>query len=148
MQGGKQPTGPDGHWLEPLTLLSVLAGITSHTRLMTGILLAGLRTPATLAKTAATLDVLSEGRLDLGVGVGWQREEYEANGIPHARRGDRLDHTLAICQLLWREEVAAPQSPDGNCEQCPSFENVEAQLLLLLPYMPQPGERQVFSYDY
>lgn len=117
MQGGKQPTGPDGHWLEPLTLLSVLAGITSHTRLMTGILLAGLRTPATLAKTAATLDVLSEGRLDLGVGVGWQREEYEANGIPHARRGDRLDHTLEICQLLWREDVAAHQSPDVNFER-------------------------------
>lgn len=117
IQGGKQPTGPDGHWLEPLTLLSVLAGITSHTRLMTGILLAGLRTPATLAKTAATLDVLSEGRLDLGVGVGWQREEYEANGIPHARRGDRLDHTLEICQLLWREDVAAHQSADVNFER-------------------------------
>jgi probable F420-dependent oxidoreductase len=113
-KGGRQPTGADGHWLEPLTLLSVMAGMTENIRLMTGVLLAGLRRPATLAKAAATLDVLSGGRLDLGVGVGWQREEYEANGIPHARRGDRLDHTLEICQLLWREEVAAHSSPDVN----------------------------------
>jgi probable F420-dependent oxidoreductase len=113
-RGGRQPTGSDGHWLEPLTLLSVFAGITENIRLMTGILLAGLRRPATLAKTTATLDVLSQGRLDLGVGVGWQREEYEANGIPHERRGDRLDHTLEICQLLWREEVAAHASAEVN----------------------------------
>lgn len=121
LQGGRQPTGPDGHWLEPLTLLSVFAGMTSHLRLMTGILLANLRRPATLAKATATLDVLSGGRLDLGVGVGWQREEYEANGVPHARRGERLDHTLEVLQLLWREEIAAHASDDLN------FENIHMQ---------------------
>ena len=79
--GGKQPTGPDGHWLEPLTTLSVLAGMTSRIRLGTNILVAALRRPAVLAKSTATLDVLSGGRLDLGVGVGWQREEYDAAGL-------------------------------------------------------------------
>lgn len=117
LKGGRQPTGPDGHWLEPLTLLSVFAGATSRIRLMTGILLANLRRPATLAKATATLDVLSGGRLDLGVGVGWQREEYEANGVPHARRGERLDHTLELLQLLWREDVAAHRSSDVNFEK-------------------------------
>jgi alkanesulfonate monooxygenase SsuD/methylene tetrahydromethanopterin reductase-like flavin-dependent oxidoreductase (luciferase family) len=92
--GGRQPTGPDGHWLEPLTALSVVAGITSRVRLATGILLAALRRPVVLAKTAATLDVLSGGRLDLGVGVGWQREEYEAAGLKFESRGHLLDHTL------------------------------------------------------
>jgi probable F420-dependent oxidoreductase len=115
--GGRQPTGPDGHWLDPLTVLSMWAGLTSHARLMTGILIAGLRRPANLAKTAATLDVLSEGRLDLGVGVGWQREEYEANGVPFERRGARLDRTLDICQTLWREQAAAYRSEEVRFEK-------------------------------
>jgi probable F420-dependent oxidoreductase len=111
-RGGRQPTGPDGHWLEPLTALSVIAGSTSRIRLSTGILLAALRRPVVLAKAAATLDVLSGGRLDLGVGVGWQREEYEAAGLDFARRGRLLDHTLEVCTALWTERAAHYQSPE------------------------------------
>jgi probable F420-dependent oxidoreductase len=111
-EGGKQPTGPDGLWLEPLTVLSVIAGITSRIRLSTGILLAALRRPVVLAKTAATLDVLSGGRLDLGVGVGWQREEYEAAGLSFEGRGRLLDHTLAVCQTLWRDSPARFESDE------------------------------------
>lgn len=105
--GGRQPTGPDGHWLDPLTVLSVLAGTTRRVRLGTAILLAALRTPAALAKQLATLDVLAGGRVDLGVGVGWQRAEYDASGLPFARRGDLLDHTLDVCRRLWTEPVMA-----------------------------------------
>jgi probable F420-dependent oxidoreductase len=105
--GGVQPTGPDGHWLEPLTTLSVLAGMTSRIRLGTSILIAALRRPVVLAKSTATLDVLSGGRLDLGVGVGWQREEYEAAGLDFADRGRLLDHSLEVCQTLWREVRAS-----------------------------------------
>ena len=111
-RGGRQPTGPDGHWLEPLTALSVIAGSTARVRLSTGILLAALRRPVVLAKAAATLDVLSGGRLDLGVGVGWQREEYEAAGLDFAQRGRLLDHTLEVCTALWTERVARYQSPE------------------------------------
>src|SRR6478752_4235648 len=110
--GGTQPTGPDGHWLEPITLLSLLAGRTSRIRLATNVLIAALRRPVVLAKTAATLDVLSGGRLDLGVGVGWQREEYEAAGLDFAQRGRLLDHTLEVCTALWTEQVAHYQSPE------------------------------------
>lgn len=99
--GGKQPTGPDGHWLEPLTLLSVIAGRTSRVRLATGILIAALRRPVVLAKAAATLDVLSKGRFEMGVGIGWQRKEYEAAGLDFAQRGRLLDQTLEICHRLW-----------------------------------------------
>ncbi len=110
--GGKQPTGPDGHWLEPLTTLAVIAGQTTRVRLGTQILLAALRRPVILAKSAATLDVLSGGRLDLGVGVGWQAAEYEAAGLSFARRGKLLDHTLEVCQTLWRERRATFSSPE------------------------------------
>jgi len=105
--GAQQPTGPDGQWLEPLTLLSVIAGRTQRVRLATTILIAALRTPAVLAKQLATLDVLSGGRVDLGVGIGWQREEYEACGLDFQRRGDLLDRCLAVCRELWTEQVAA-----------------------------------------
>ena len=114
--GGKQPTGPDGHWLEPLTTLSVLAGMTSRIRLATNILVAALRRPAVLAKSTATLDVLSGGRLDLGVGVGWQREEYDACGLSFDGRGRLLDHTLEVCQTLWREQRAAYDAPELHFE--------------------------------
>jgi probable F420-dependent oxidoreductase len=111
-EGGKQPTGPDGHWLEPLTTLSVLAGMTSRIRLGTGILIAALRRPVVLAKSASTLDVLSGGRLDLGVGVGWQREEYEAAGLDFEVRGRLLDHTIEVCQALWRQTAARYESKE------------------------------------
>lgn len=109
--GGTFPTGPDGSWVEPLTLLGVIAGVTKSIRLSTGILIAGLRPAVLLAKTAATLDVASNGRLDLGVGVGWQKEEYEAEGLDFAKRGQILDDTLGACEVLWRDSPATYASP-------------------------------------
>src|SRR5262245_2405691 len=93
-------------WLEPLTVLAAIAGATSRVRLATGILVAPLRPAIVLAKTAATLDVLSRGRLDLGVGVGWQREEFEAEGLDFDQRGALLTDTLAACRVLWRDTPA------------------------------------------
>ncbi len=104
VEGGRQPTGPDGHWLEPLTVLTAVAARTTRIRLGTYILLAALRRPVVLAKQVATLDVLSHGRVDLGVGIGWQREEYEAAGLDFEARGRLLDHSLEICRTLWRDE--------------------------------------------
>jgi probable F420-dependent oxidoreductase len=115
--GGRQPTGPDGHWLDPLVVLSMIAAQTRHARLMTSILIAALRRPATLAKEWATLDVLSHGRVDLGVGVGWQQEEYQANGLSFEHRGARLEETLEICQKLWRERAAAHRSAEYSFEK-------------------------------
>jgi probable F420-dependent oxidoreductase len=114
--GGRQPTGPDGHWLEPLTILAAVASVTERVRLGTGILLAALRRPAVLAKEVATLDVLSRGRVDLGVGVGWQREEYEAAGLDFDRRGRLLDHTLEVCEALWRNDRSSYDSPELHFE--------------------------------
>lgn len=126
--GGQQPTGPDGHFLEPMTTMSFLAGMTSRVRLTSSILLAALRRPVVLAKAAATLDVLSGGRLDLGVGIGWQREEYEAAGLDFHQRGRLLDQTLEVCQLLWRTQRASYSAPDL------SFSDIH-----LMPKPAQPG---------
>ncbi len=112
-RGGRQPisSDSDGHWLDPLTTIAHLTAVTARVRFGTNILLAALRRPVVLAKMAATIDVLSDGRLDLGVGVGWQREEYEAAGLSYERRGRLLDHTIEVCQKLWRNQVA---SHDGD----------------------------------
>lgn len=108
--GGRQPTGPDGHWLDPLTTIAHLTAVTTQLRFTTNILIAALRRPVVLAKMASTIDVLSGGRLDLGVGVGWQAEEYEAAGLDFADRGAQLDHTLEVVQTLWRETAASVSS--------------------------------------
>src|ERR1700712_3035890 len=110
--GGRQPTGPDGNWLEPLVFLTAVAAKTTRIRLATAVLLAALRRPAVLAKQLATMDVLSGGRVDLGVGVGWQREEYEAVGLAFEDRGRLLDHTLEVCQTLWTEQRATYSAPE------------------------------------
>jgi len=107
---GRFPTGPDGPWLEPLTCLSLIAGVTSRVRLATGIVIAPLRPAPLLAKTVATLDVISGGRVDLGVGVGWQREEYDACGLDFADRGQLLDDTIGACRQLWSSAPASYSS--------------------------------------
>jgi len=111
-RGGKQPTGPDGAWLDPICTIAHLSALTSRVRFATNILVAALRRPVVLAKMAATIDVLSGGRLDIGVGVGWQREEYEAAGLSFELRGRMLNHTIEVCQTLWRNQTADYESPE------------------------------------
>jgi probable F420-dependent oxidoreductase len=99
--GGRQPTGPDGDWLEALTVLAAMAAVTSRVKLATNVLVAPLRPAVVLAKMATTIDVLSAGRFELGVGIGWQEAEYRAAGVDFARRGRVLDQTLEACRQLW-----------------------------------------------
>jgi probable F420-dependent oxidoreductase len=100
---GRFPVPPEAPWLEPIAVLSAMASATSSIRLSTGILIAPLRPASLLAKQVATLDVLSGGRVDLGVGVGWQREEYDAQGLDFSRRGELLEDTVAACRALWAD---------------------------------------------
>jgi len=121
---GTFPVPPESPWYEPLIVLAAVASATERVRLATGILIAPLRPAVLLAKQAATLDVLSRGRLDLGVGTGWQREEYDAEGIDFSRRGQLLSDTLAACKVLWRDTPAAVDTPtvkfhDIYCEPKP-----------------------------
>ena len=109
---GDFPFAPDEPWAEPLTLLAAMASATERIRLGTGILIAPLRNPVALAKTVATLDALSDGRVDLGVGVGWQREEYDAAGVPWGERWVRLDEGMRAARALW--EADGPASFSGD----------------------------------
>ena len=108
---GTFPYPPEEPWPEPLVVLAAVAGVTSRVRLSTGVLIAPLRPAVLLAKTAATLDVVSGGRLDLGVGSGWQREEFWASGMGWADREQRLDDTVGACRALWRDAPASFASP-------------------------------------
>ena len=90
---------------EPLTLMGHLAALTSRLQLVTGILILPQRQTALVAKQAAEVDVLSGGRLRLGIGVGWNPVEYEALGEDFHNRGRRCDEQIAVLRALWTQEV-------------------------------------------
>ena len=99
------PAGAD--WLDPLLGLSFAAAVTSRITLATGVLLLPEHNPVLVAKQAATLDVLSGGRLTLGIGIGWSAEEFAALGVPFARRGQRAAEYVAAMRRLWSDDVAS-----------------------------------------
>jgi len=113
---GKFPFPNEEPWPEPLVTLAAIAGATQTMRLATAVLIAPLRSAPLLAKTVATLDVLSRGRVDLGVGTGWQIEEFTASGIPFGRRTARMMDVLRACRALWTESPASFQSPTVSFE--------------------------------
>ncbi len=104
---GRVELTPDCPVPDPLDLLAFLAGQTTMLGLATGVLVLPNHHPVVLAKRAATVDVLSGGRLRLSVGVGWLREEVTACGVDFATRGRRVDEQLQVLRALWADH------PDG-----------------------------------
>ncbi|MFG1792226.1 TIGR03619 family F420-dependent LLM class oxidoreductase [Nocardia sp. NPDC049149] len=98
--GGQIPPG-FAHFLDPLTVLTVAAGVTDRVRLGTNTLNALWQPPMLLARTVASLDQVSAGRLDVGIGLGWSPDEYEALGVPWPKRGARLEETLDVLETAW-----------------------------------------------
>lgn len=114
---GQFPVVPTYPWYEPLTLMSVVAGATERIRLSTGVLISPLRPATLLAKMVATLDQLSNGRVDLGIGTGWQREEYLAQGLDFNQRWQLFDDQLTALKALWREVPVSVATPSVNFNQ-------------------------------
>jgi probable F420-dependent oxidoreductase len=94
-------------WIDPMIGLSFAAAATANIAIGTGVLLLPEHNPVVVAKQAATLDTLSRGRLTLGIGVGWSREEFDALGVPFERRGARTKEYVDAIRTLWRDDVAS-----------------------------------------
>jgi probable F420-dependent oxidoreductase len=97
----------EADWIDPMIGLSFAAAATSTIRIATGVLLLPEHNPVLMAKQAATLDTLSGGRLTLGIGIGWSREEFDALGIPFERRAARTKEYVDAIRTLWRDDVAS-----------------------------------------
>lgn len=104
---GRLPGGIDMAWPDPLAWLTYVGALTTKMRLITGVLVLPQRNPVVLAKHLATIDHLTGGRLDLGIGVGWLREEFDAIGIPFERRGARVDEYIQAMRALWDGDDAS-----------------------------------------
>jgi len=104
---GRMPGGDDVAIPDPLIPLAYAAAITTRLKLSTGVIILPQRHPLYLAKQLATLDVLSKGRMMVGIGSGWMKEEFDSLQIPFSARGGRTDESIQAMRALWREPEAS-----------------------------------------
>lgn len=111
---GSYPLDPNDPYLDAVALMGVLAGATDRILFGTRVLIAAYRPPVVLAKELATIDAVAGGRMILGVGAGWMREEFDAVGVSFERRHARLCEHVAVMRSAWRDGVS---SYNGDCYQ-------------------------------
>jgi probable F420-dependent oxidoreductase len=107
---GKMGGPPETPFVDPLIALTAVAAATRTLRLGTGVNILSQVNPLYMAKQAASLDFVSNGRFMLGVGIGWLREEFEALGVPFERRGARFDDYVVAMKKVWSGDVVEHQS--------------------------------------
>ncbi|KRF10449.1 TIGR03619 family F420-dependent LLM class oxidoreductase [Nocardioides sp. Soil796] len=113
---GEMPWPATEPWCDSVVAMASMAEATSTIRVGTGVMVAGLRNPVVLAKQLATIDVLSDGRLELGVGAGWLTEEFGIVGLDAMDRGRRLDEAVAMIRRCWE---GAPDGFEGHFYSLP-----------------------------
>jgi probable F420-dependent oxidoreductase len=118
---GRMPGPEESPIPDPLIWLTWVAAASGTLRLGTGILILPERNPVVLAKEVATLDVLSGGRVTLGVGVGWLEEEFTAIGVPFAARGARTDDYIGALRALWRDDESSYHGRFVDFERVKSY---------------------------
>ena len=124
---GKMGAAPETNFIDPLIALAVIAAQTKTIRLGTGVNILSQTNPLLMAKQVASLDLVSNGRFMLGVGIGWLQEEFVAMGIPFERRGARFDDYVVAMKKVWSGDEASsgahhgPSRPDrpAVCERRP-----------------------------
>lgn len=114
---GTMTWDPTVDYLDALIVLAQAAAVTSRVELGTAVLVLPLRNPVVLAKQVATLDVLSAGRVALGIGVGWYVEELEALGVDPTTRGTAFDESVELLRRLWEGE---PEAFQGRVHSLPA----------------------------
>ncbi len=119
----------DTAWPDPMIAIGAMAAVTARLRFITSIYLLPLRHPVVAAKQATTVDVLSGGRLVLGIGAGWMREEFELLGVPFEKRGRRLEESVAVLRKLFE---------GGDVEHHGEFYDFDALRMSPLPKAPVP----------
>jgi probable F420-dependent oxidoreductase len=139
-----------GRWMDPFVALTVAAAVTRRIKLGTGICLLPEREPIIAAKTIASLDVVSGGRVILGIGAGWLREETEAMGTSFATRWKRLRETVEAMRALWTEPEPSYRGdlvkfPPVRCDPKPVQKG--GPPILLGGQGPKVLERIVRNYD-
>ncbi|HLI80010.1 MAG TPA: LLM class F420-dependent oxidoreductase, partial [Candidatus Binataceae bacterium] len=152
LPGGGGGTLPEhyGRWFDPFVALSIAAAVTKRVKLGTGICLLPEREPIIAAKTIATLDVVSGGRVILGVGAGWLREETEALGTNFGTRWKRLRETVEALRVLWTQPEPSYQGelvkfPPVRCDPKPIQKS--GPPILLGARGSKAMERVVRTYD-
>ncbi len=108
---GEFPSPPETPWLEPITTEAAIAAATQHIELSQGVLISPLRSAALLAKQVGTLNAFAPGRMVMGLGTGWQREEFDASGLPFKGRKALMFEQIAAMKALWK---SAPASYHGE----------------------------------
>ena len=109
-RSGKMGAAPETWFIDPLVSLAAVAGATSSIRLGTGVNILPQTNPLLFAKQAASIDVVSKGRLMLGLGVGWLEEEFKAMGTPFGRRGRRFTDYVEGMKKVWSGDVVEHKS--------------------------------------
>jgi probable F420-dependent oxidoreductase len=120
-EDGRMPAPPGSGLLEPLNTLSFLAARTTTVRLGTAMLLLPQRNPVYTAKEVSTLDWLSNGRVDFGIGVGWLEEEFDAVNVSWPQRGKRTDEYLEVLKTLWSDDTSAYEGEFYSLNPCSMF---------------------------
>ena len=118
---GRIPAPSGTGLLEPMVTLSYLAARTTTVRLGTAMLLLPQRNPVYVAKEVSSLDWLSDGRVDLGVGVGWLKEEFDALNVPWAGRGRRTDEYLSVLRALWCDPTSSYHGETYDLPDCEMY---------------------------
>jgi len=107
---GKMGATPETNFIDPLIALAAVAASTKTIRLGTGVNILSQANPLYMAKQAASLDFVSSGRFMLGIGIGWLKEEFDALGVPFARRGARFDDYVEAMRKVWSGDVVEHES--------------------------------------